>query len=63
VTLPDSNPSRWQYDAGYVRWLESEVAHLRAALVAHHDMATLSEDVLREYDYRECPVCRRARGE
>jgi len=42
--------------------LEREVAGYRRALVAHHDLSTLSDEVIREYDFRECPVCRRARA-
>lgn len=42
--------------------LEADIQGYRRALVAHHDIATLSDDVLREYDYRECPVCARARA-
>lgn len=38
-----------------------EIEAQRRALVAHHDIATLSDAVLAEYDFRECPVCRRAR--
>jgi len=44
-------------------WLCDQVDGYRRALVAHHDIATLSDDVMREYDWRECPICRRARGE
>jgi hypothetical protein len=40
-----------------------EIGRFRRALVAHHDLATLSDEVIREYDWRECPVCRRVRGE
>jgi hypothetical protein len=42
---------------------EKEIRNLRRALVAHHNLATLSDDVIREYDWRECPVCKRAREE
>jgi hypothetical protein len=35
----------------------------RRALVAHHNLATLSDEVIGEYDFRECPVCKRAREE
>ena len=31
------------------------------ALSAHHELSTLSDEVIREYDFRECPVCARAR--
>ena len=41
--------------------LEADLVGYRRALVAHHDLATLSDDVIREYDWRECPVCARAR--
>jgi hypothetical protein len=40
--------------------LLAEVESLRSRLTAHHDLATLSDEVIREYDFRECPVCRRA---
>lgn len=40
-----------------------EIDGYRRALVAHHNLATLSDEVIAEYDFRECPVCRRARGE
>jgi hypothetical protein len=40
-----------------------EIDGYRRALVAHHDLATLSDEVIQEYDFRECPVCRRARAE
>lgn len=75
MSLPESNPSyrhmaealREQINGEWnatVERLENEIVHLRAALSAHHDIATLSDEVLREYDYyRECPICRRARGE
>ena len=43
--------------------LEREVEGYRRALVAHHEFSTLSDEVLREYDFRECPVCARARCE
>jgi hypothetical protein len=49
--------------AASVAELEFDRQGYRRALVAHHDLATLSDDVIREYDFRECPVCRRARGE
>ena len=38
-----------------------EIERYRRALSAHHDLSTLSDEVIREYDFRECPVCRRAR--
>ena len=45
-----------------VEVLTREVEGYRRALLAHHDLSTLSDEVVREYDFRECPVCRRARG-
>jgi hypothetical protein len=42
------------------RAAEAAAEKLRACLVEHHNMATLSDAVLREYDYRQCPVCARA---
>jgi len=44
-----------------IRDLLTDIHGHRRALVAHHDLATLSDEVIREYDWRECPVCRRAR--
>ena len=44
-----------------VTTLMRELEGYRRALVAHHDLATLSDEVIAEYDFRECPVCRRAR--
>jgi hypothetical protein len=41
--------------------LLADVHGYERALVAHHDLATLSDEVIREYDWRECPVCKRAR--
>ncbi len=40
--------------------LQGEIAHYRRSLTAHHDIGTLSDEVLREYDFRACPVCARA---
>lgn len=39
-----------------------EIERYRRSLVAHHDLATLSDGVIREYDFRSCPVCARAHG-
>jgi len=40
-----------------------ELDGYRRALVAHHNLANLSDEVIKEYDFLECPVCRRARQE
>jgi hypothetical protein len=50
----------WPFDA--IRDLLAEVRAYRRALTAHHALSTLSDEVIAEYDYRECPVCRRARS-
>ena len=42
-------------------WGDEEIKHYRRALVAHHALHTLSDEVIAEYDFRECPVCKRAR--
>jgi len=47
--------------ADEIERLWDEVEGYQRALVAHHDLATLSNEVIKEYDFRECPVCRRAR--
>jgi hypothetical protein len=44
-----------------IRDLLADIHGYRRALVAHHDIGTLSDDVLHEYDFRECPVCKKAR--
>ncbi len=43
--------------------LEAEVADYRRALVAHHNIANLSEDVVREGlgSPDGCPVCKQAK--
>ena len=43
--------------------LLAELDGYRRALVAHHELSTLSDEVIREYDFRECPVCQKARAE
>jgi hypothetical protein len=73
TVLTDSNPSSRSIadirKAGAAWITETELESLcdqvegyRRALVAHHDLATLSDEVIHEYDGRECPVCRRARA-
>jgi cell division protein ZapA (FtsZ GTPase activity inhibitor) len=41
--------------------LMAEIVGYRRALLAHHELSTLSDEVIQEYDFRDCPVCRRAR--
>lgn len=48
---------------GALERMQRDLYGYRRALVAHHNLATLSDEVIGEYDFRECPVCKRAREE
>jgi hypothetical protein len=45
-----------------IREAAQDLDGYRRALVGHHNIANLSDAVLANYDYRECPVCKEARG-
>jgi len=66
VVVPLSDEDGLRYSASeqivVYRQIASQLEGYQRALVAHHDLSTLSDKVIHEYDFRECPVCKRARA-